>query len=51
VIPGLSDDDGALAAAAQLAARMTTVQRVNLLPCHRTADGKRSKKGGAKSTE
>jgi pyruvate formate lyase activating enzyme len=45
VIPGLNDDDEALAAAAQLAARTTTAQRVNLLPYHRTADGKRSRLG------
>jgi pyruvate formate lyase activating enzyme len=45
VIPGLNDGDEALAAAAQLAARTPTVQRVSLLPYHRTADGKRSRLG------
>ena len=45
VIPGLNDDDEALAAAARFAAGTPAVRRVSLLPYHRTADGKRSRLG------
>ena len=45
VIPGLNDDDEALAAAARLAAGMPAVRRVSLLPFHRTAEAKRMRLG------
>ena len=45
VIPGVNDDEGALAAAARLAAGLPAVQRVSLLPYHRTANAKRARLG------
>jgi pyruvate formate lyase activating enzyme len=45
VIPGVNDDEGAMRAAARLAAATPSVRRVSLLPYHRSADGKRSRLG------
>jgi pyruvate formate lyase activating enzyme len=45
VIPGVNDDEGAMRAAARLAASTPSVRRVSLLPYHRTADGKRLRLG------
>ena len=45
VIPGVNDDDANLRAAAAVAARLTAVERVSLLPYHRTGTGKASRLG------
>jgi pyruvate formate lyase activating enzyme len=45
VIPGVNDDEGTMRAAARLAASTPSVQRLSLLPYHRTADGKRARLG------
>ncbi|HVN74808.1 MAG TPA: glycyl-radical enzyme activating protein [Thermoanaerobaculaceae bacterium] len=45
VIPGVNDDGESLAAVARLAASTPSVERVSLLPYHRTADAKRSRLG------
>jgi pyruvate formate lyase activating enzyme len=45
VVPGLNDDDENLAAVARLAAATPNVQRVNLLPYHRTGSGKLGRLG------
>jgi len=47
VIPGLNDDDENLAGVAQLAAATPNVQRVSLLPYHRTGSGKLGRLGHA----
>jgi pyruvate formate lyase activating enzyme len=45
VIPGVNDDEDTMRAAARLAANTPSVQRVSLLPYHRTASGKRLRLG------
>lgn len=45
VIPGVNDDEASVTAAAELAGRTPSVQRVALLPYHRTATGKRERLG------
>jgi pyruvate formate lyase activating enzyme len=45
VIPGVNDDDDAIAGAARLAAGTASVRRVSLLPYHRTGAAKRSRLG------
>ena len=45
VIPGVNDDEATIASAATLAATLPSVQRVSLLPYHRTGAGKRSRLG------
>jgi len=45
VIPGVNDDEETMRAAARLAATTPSVQRVSLLPYHRTASGKRLRLG------
>jgi len=45
VIPGINDDVGTIRAAAHLAAATPSVRRVDLLPYHRTAAGKRTRLG------
>ena len=47
VIPGLNDDDENLATLARLAATTPNVQRVSLLPYHRTGTGKLDRLGRA----
>jgi pyruvate formate lyase activating enzyme len=43
VIPDLNDDEATMRAAARLAGSIPAVRRVDLLPYHRTADGKRAR--------
>ena len=50
VIPGLNDDDENLRAVARLAAATPNVQRVSLLPYHRTGSGKLARLGRAGET-
>ena len=45
VIPGVNDDEANLRAAATLASRLTAVERVSLLPYHRTGTGKAARLG------
>jgi pyruvate formate lyase activating enzyme len=45
VVPGMNDDDDNLAAVARLAAATPNVQRVSLLPYHRTGAGKLTRLG------
>jgi pyruvate formate lyase activating enzyme len=45
VIPGVNDNEGTMRAAARLASTTPGVERVSLLPYHRTADGKRLRLG------
>jgi len=47
VVPGMSDDEANLAAVARLAAATPNVQRVSLLPYHRTGTGKLGRLGRA----
>jgi pyruvate formate lyase activating enzyme len=45
VVPGMNDDDDNLAAVARLAAATANVERVSLLPYHRTGTGKLGRLG------
>jgi pyruvate formate lyase activating enzyme len=45
VVPGMNDDDDNLAGVARLAAATPNVQRVSLLPYHRTGSGKLARLG------